>query len=189
MAEWIVNTWNYLVNLFSGLFNKLIVAVIILLIGFIIARVLSKLAQKVLHELEIDRILKKKAKIKFSIEKGISKFIAYFIYFVTVIIALNQLGLTTTILHMISAAVLIIIVLSVVLGVKDFIPNFLAGLHMSKNKVVQKGDKIKIRGTEGTVLEVELTEVKIQTKSGDIIFIPASLFVKEEFTKVRKKKS
>ncbi|MBN2111541.1 mechanosensitive ion channel [Candidatus Woesearchaeota archaeon] len=189
MAEWLSNLWGYSERLVSGLLNNLIVAVVIILIGFILGRVLGKLVQKVLHELEIDRILKKTAKIKFSFEKALAKFIAYFVYFVAIIIALNQLGLTTTILHMISAAVLIIIVLSIILGVKDFIPNFLAGVHISRNRIIKEGDRIKIKGTEGEVTEVDLTEVKVRTKSGDIIFIPASLFVKEEFVKLGRKRN
>lgn len=188
MAGWLTNSWNYLVNLFSGLLNKLILAIIIILIGFIIGRVLGKVAQKILHEIELDRILRKTAKIKISLEKSLARFITYFIYFITIIIALNQIGLTTTILHMISAAVLIVIVLSIILAIKDFIPNFLAGIHISRKEMVKKGDRIKVRGTEGKVMQVELTEIKLKTPKGDTIFIPNSILVKEEFVKLGKKK-
>ena len=116
-------------------------------------------------------------------EKSLSKFIAYFIYFVTIITALNQLGLTTTILHMISAAVLIIIVLSFALGVKDFIPNFIAGIHINRKNMINEGDRIKVKGTEGKVVKIELTETKLKTKKGDTIFIPNSVLIKEEIIK------
>jgi small-conductance mechanosensitive channel len=79
-------------------------------------------------------------------------------------------------------------VLSIVLGVKDFIPNFLAGIHIMRNNVIKKGDRIRVKGTEGEIIQIELTEIKVKTKSGDIIFIPSSLFVKEEFVKLRGKK-
>lgn len=183
MAGWLSEAWNYSSNLISDIMNNLIVAVIIILIGFILGRVLGKLVQKLLHELELDNILKRTAKIKFSLERGASKFISYFIYFVAIILALNQIGLTTTILHMVSAAILIIIVLSVILGVKDFIPNFLAGMQISRKKLIEEGDRIKVRGTEGKVVNIDLTEIKMKTKSGDIIFIPSSIFIKEQFTK------
>jgi len=178
---------NYVVNTLSGLLTKLIVAVIIILIGFIAGRVFGKLAQKLLHELELDRILKQTARVKFSLERAVGKFIAYFIYFLTIIIALNQIGLTTTILHMISAAVLIVIVISIVLGVKDFIPNLLAGMHIHRKGIVKEGDRIRVRGTEGTVVSIDMTEVKLQTAKGDIIFIPNSLLMKEELVKVKGK--
>lgn len=180
---WLTNGINYIVNTLSGLMTKLIMAVLIILIGFIIGRVLGKLTQKVLHEVEIDRILKQKARIKFSVENSVGKFVAYFIYFLTIIAALNQMGLTTTILHMISAAVLIIIVISIILGIKDFIPNLLAGMHIHRQDMIKEGDRIKVRGTEGKVMSVDLTETKIKTKSGDIIFMPNSILIKEEIVK------
>ena len=185
---WIGDTVNYFENLFSGLMTNLIAAVIIVLIGLIVGKVLGKLTQKVLHELEVDRILKKTARIKFSFEKMIGRFVSYFIYFVAIIIALNQFGLTTTVLHMISAAVLIIIVISIVLGVKDFIPNFLAGIQVYRKGMVKEGDFIRVRGTEGEVASLDITEIKLKTEKGDILYIPNSILIKEDFTKLRRKK-
>ncbi len=188
MAGWISDGINYVVNTLSGLMTKLIVAVIIILIGFILGRVVGKLTQKLLHELELDRILKETARIKFSLEKMLGKFIAYFIYFLTIIIALNQIGLTTTILHMISAAVLIIIVISIILGVKEFIPNLLAGIHIHRKALIKEGDRIRVRGTEGKVISVDMTEVKLKTAKGDMIFMPNSLLIKEELVKLGRKR-
>lgn len=188
IMTWLGDGINYIVNTLSGLMTKLIVAVIIILIGFIIGKVIGKLTQKVLHELEIDRILKKKARIKFSVEKAFGRFVAYFIYFLTIIGALNQVGLTTTILHMISAAVLIVLVISIILGIKDFIPNLLAGMHINRQDMIKEGDRIKVRGTEGKVMSIDLTEIKLQTRKGDIIFIPNSILIKEEVVKIGRKR-
>jgi len=185
---WLTEGIDYVVNTLSGLMTKLIVAVIIILIGFIVGRVLGKLTQKILHELEIDRILKETANIKLSIEKSLARFITFFIYFLAIIIALNQIGLTTTVLHMISAAVLIIIVLSIILGIKDFIPNLLAGIHIYRRGAVKEGDWIRVRGTEGEIIGMDLTETKIKTSKGDTIFIPNSLLIKEELVKLGRKK-
>lgn len=186
MADWLEGGVRGLLGSASGFVNELVVAVIIILIGLIIGKVLEKLVGKLLHEFEIDSILKKTARIKFSVEKIVSRFIAFFVYFVAIVIALNQLGLTTTILHMISAAVLIVIVLSIILGIKDFIPNFLAGIKISREGMIKEGDKIKIKGMEGRVEAVELTEIKLVTKQKDTIFIPNSTFLKEEFVKKKR---
>ncbi len=188
MAEWLTNSFNYVVDTLSGVLTKLIVAVIIILIGFIVGRVFGKLTQKILHELELDRILRQAARIKFSLEKALGKFVTYFIYFIAIILALNQVGLTTTILHMISAAVLIIIVISIILGVKDFIPNLLAGIYIHRRELVKEGDRIKVRGTEGKVISIDMTEVKLQTAKGDTIFMPNSLLIKEELVKLKRKR-
>ena len=179
---------DYVGSIFSGLMTNLIAAVIIFLIGLIVGKVLGKVTYKVLHELEVDRIVKKTARIKFSLEKMIGRFVSYFIYFVAAIIALNQFGLTTTILHMISAAVLIVIVISIVLGVKDFIPNFLAGIQIYRKEMVKEGDFIRVRGNEGEVASIDITEIKLKTEKGDMLYIPNSILIKEDFTKLRRKK-
>jgi small-conductance mechanosensitive channel len=186
--SWLSDWVNYVVETISGLMTNLIIAVIIILIGFIVGRVLGKLTQKVLHELELDRILRETADIKLSIEKALARFITYFAYFLAIIIALNQIGLTTTVLHMISAAVLVIVVISIILGIKDFIPNFLAGMHINRKDMIKVGDRIRVKGTEGKVISMDLTETKIQTQKGDTIFIPNSLFIKEEMVKLGRKR-
>ena len=75
---------------------RLITAIIILLIGFVIARILSNLTKKLLQELETNRILKEQAGVKIQVEEFIASLVKYLIYFIAVIMALNQLGLTTT---------------------------------------------------------------------------------------------
>lgn len=188
MVGWLSESFNYLASAFSGIMTRLIAAVIILLIGIIVGRVAGRLLQKVLHELEVDRILRKAASVKFSVENSLSKVLSYFIYFIAVIVALNQLGLTTTILNMISAAVLIIIILSVILAIKDFIPNILAGMKIHRKGMISEGDKIRVRGTEGKVVQLSLTETKLETRSGDIIYMPNSILIREELAKLKKRK-
>lgn len=187
MATWLGETSNYVVNLLSGLLTDLIVAVILVLLGFIIGRVLGKLAQKALHELETDRVLKQTAKIKFSMEKIVGGFVKYFIYFIFIVMALNQVGLTTTLLHMISAGIIILIVLAVFLGIKDFVPNLLAGIFIQRKGMIHLGDYIKVKGIKGKVMNIDLVETRIETGSKDIIYIPNSVLTKEEVVKLKKK--
>ncbi len=187
MIEALNSWWNYASGMLSGIMNRLIIAVIIILIGFIIGRLLGRLSYRVLHELDIDKVARQAANVKFSVEKAFSKFVAFFIYFIAIIAALSQLGLTTTILHMIAAAVLLVVVLSFVLGIKDFIPNMIAGFHLSRKSMLGEGDLIKFRGAEGKVVRMEIAETKIMTKKGDILFIPNSLLSKEGFAKLKKK--
>jgi small-conductance mechanosensitive channel len=89
---------------------------------------------------------------------------------------------------MISAAVLIIIVISILLGIKDFIPNFLAGLQIYRKEMVGEGDFIRVRGTEGEVTSLDITEITLKTAKGDMIYIPNSILIKEDFTKLRRKR-
>ena len=188
MAGIFTDTFAYVSNLLSSLATKIIVAVVILLIGFILGRVLGRLTQKGLHELELDRVLKQGAGITVSSEKIIGSFIKYFTYFIFIVMALNQLGLTTTLLNMVSGAVLLVIILSIFLGIKDFVPNLLAGAVIYRKRLVTEGDRIKVRGVEGKVISIDLLETKVETRKKDIIHLPNSLITKEELVVKRRKK-
>jgi len=162
------------------LFGKLIVAVVILLIGFIFGRLVSKIIYRVLNEIELDKTLKKVG-INFALEKAISSIFSYIIYVISIILALNELGLTTTILNIISVAAIIFIILSVLIAIKDFIPNLISGFIILKNKTVKEGDLIVIDNIEGKVKNISLIETEIKTKKGDIIHIPNAALTKKEF--------
>ena len=142
------NMYDFLKEVFSGFLTKIIVAVIILLIGFILGRIISKLVQKLLHELEVDKILKKAAHIRISIEELISHITAYFVYFIAIIMALKQIGLATDVLNIVSWAIMIIIIVSFFLGIKDFIPNVMAGFTIHRKNFIQKRDIIKIKNMQ-----------------------------------------
>jgi small-conductance mechanosensitive channel len=131
--------------------------------------------------------LRQAAKVRFSIEKSAGSFVRYFLYFVFIIMALNQVGLTTTLLHMISGAIIILVALAIFLGIKDFVPNLLAGIFIQRKKMVKEGDRIRVKGIEGRVLSIDLVEARVETKSGDLIYIPNSVLTKEEVVVKRKK--
>lgn len=176
----------YLENIFSffeSWYTKIISIIIIILIGFIIGRVAGRIVLKVLHDIEVDKIFKKAAGVSINIERSLSSFVTYFIYFITIITVLNQLNVTTTILQMISAAVIIVFTVSVVLAIKDFVPNVFAGFYIYRKKLAKEGDIMKVKGMEGRVVEIGLVETKFRTKKGDMIYIPNSVFTKTEVIK------
>ena len=179
---------SYYNSAFTFYLTKIVVALIILLLGFIIGRILGKVVQRLLHEIETDKVIKSTTKIRTSIEDLIGRFVSYFIYFVTIIMALSQLGLSTTVLHIITAAVILIIVISIVLAVKDFIPNMIAGFIIYEKRLFKKGEFIKVGTTEGKVIHVSLIDTRIETKSKDVVYLPNSIIVRTGVTKLRKKK-
>ena len=173
-------------SFFSKYITKFIVAVIIILIGFIIAKIAGRLLQKILKEVELNNIIKKAANIRVNLEEIISSFTTYFIYFITIIMALSQLGLTTTVLHMISAAVIVIVIISIFLGIKDFVPNLMAGIFIHRKGFVNEGDKIIVKGIEGRIIHLNLVETRIKTKKGDVIYLPNVLLTRNEVVKLKK---
>lgn len=176
----ITNLFEKFSSVFSGFLTQLLIALLILLIGIIIGKVLGKLVQRVLHEVELNSIVKRAAKIRINMEEFIAAFITYFIYFIAVVIALKEIGLATIILDIISAAIILIIVVAVFLGIKDFIPNMMAGVFLHQKKLMKEGDIIRISGAEGEVVYINLIETKIKTADGDTIHIPNSMLTREK---------
>lgn len=185
MPKIIADTFEFLRDLFTPLMTNIVAAIIIFLIGVIVGRIVGRLTQKLLHELELNNIFKKTADTKFDIEHAVGGFIMYFIYFIALIMALNQVGLTTTVLNILSGGIIIIIVISIILAIKDFIPNIFAGLLIHRKGFIKKGDKVSIRGIKGKVIYISLIETRIQMKDGDIFYIPNSLLTKSEIRKIK----
>lgn len=167
-----------------GWVNIVASAVIILLIGFIIGRVLGKLAQRGLHELEVNRILKK-AGVDFGLEELLGQIAEYFIYFVAIVIALDQLGVTAFVLYAVAALVLVVLAIAFLLSIKDFVPNFIAGLRLNHRKMFKVGDTLTVGTVTGKVKNFGLLETTLQSGK-DVIHLPNSILIKQE-VRVRKR--
>lgn len=188
MATMFQGVWDYIRQSFSGLVTKFIVAVVVLLAGFIIGKILGRLLYKVLHSFEINNNLHKLTGVTMKVEEISESFLTYFVYFITIVTVLQQIGLATTVLNMIAGGIMIILILSTFLGIKDFIPNAIAGIMIQNKKVIKEGETIKVKGMQGKITGITLVETKIETKKGDIIFIPNSALTKTEIIKISKKK-
>lgn len=183
------NFIEFLKGIFSGVFIDVTISIIIILVGFIIGRIVGKLIQGLFHELELNNILKKATGIKVSFEEIVGRFVSYFIYFIAIIMALNQIGITSAILYIIAGAVMVIVIVSLILAIKDFIPNVIAGFFIHQKRNLKEGDFIKVKKIEGKIIHINLVETRIKTKSNDIIYIPNSLLTKSEVRVKKKKKS
>ncbi len=181
MTNVLIEMHAYLQQMFSTFLGDLIVAAIILIMGFVAGKIAERLILRFLHSVELDNVLSKAASIKFSLETLLSHIVSYFIYFLAVIMALNKLGLTTTVLYIISASVLALIVLATLLAMKDFLPNAIAGFLIYQKQMFKQDDFVHVKDIEGTVKKINLIESQLETKSGDIIHIPNSTFTNNEF--------
>ena len=188
IMDYLTEAYTNLQTHFSGFFTKFLVAVVILLIGFIVGKLLGRMVYKFLHSIEINHNLNKLANVNIGLEEILEAFTTYFIYFITIVIVLQQLGLATTVLNMIAGGVIVIIILSTLLGVKDFIPNAVSGFILQRKNFIKIGEVIKVKGMQGKVVKITLVETKIETKDQDIIFIPNSVLTKTEVIKVKKKR-
>ncbi len=175
---------KYINELYVGIATKVVIVLAILLIGFIIGRVLGKLVQKAMHGIGLNPFMARMG-ITFSLENLFGNITTYIVYFTTVLIALNKLGLTTTILDIIAAGVIILTVLLVTISLKDTLPNAFAGFMIKQKGLIKEGDVIAVQGKEGKIKKITLVETCMETKKEDI-FIPNSILIKKEIIKKRR---
>lgn len=162
-----------------NLIETKLAAIVILLVGLIIGLVVKKVLAKVLHEIELDKIVNRLGK-DYSLEKNLSSLAAYIIYFIALVIFLNQLGITSIVLYLVVGVILLLLGATFLLGVKDFIPNFMAGISIYRKGNLKEGKKIKVNNIEGKIIKFGLVEIEIETKTKDRIYIPNSLLVKSK---------
>lgn len=173
---------------FFTIFNRFIISIAIFLVGFVVGVSVSKIIKKLLTNIELNTIVKKAFNVSLDLEQIISKFIEYFIYFITLILGLNILGISTLILNIIFIAIVIIIVASVILAFKDFIPNMIAGIRIKNKKKIEKGDTLIFEDLKGKVIDFDLNDVKLKNELNEIIFIPNKMLASNRFRVIKKPK-
>jgi hypothetical protein len=131
-------------TILGGPFANLVVAVIILLLGFIIGRIGGRVVKRVLQEIDLDKNAKK-AGIKFSIENFSGSLSAYLIYFISIVAALNQFKVVTPVFMILVVGLVIFLVITALLAVKDFVPNMFSGLYIFRTDFIKNGDKIRMK--------------------------------------------
>ncbi len=172
--------FKILFNLAKSYFYTIVVGIVILLLGFSLGIIAKKLLQKILKEIEINKIMTRIG-IKYNLEKGISSIVSYIIYLVTIIFFLEQFGIVSIVIYLLVGAFLMLIILTVVVGLKDVIPNFIAWLMLQRKGRVRVGKRVNIKEICGQVEKVGYLETEIMTERGDVLYIPNSLFLKTKF--------
>lgn len=172
----------------NPLINDIIIAIAIFLLGLIIGRIVGKFVQRLLKDFKVDGTVQKTTGLKTSLERVLGSVISYAIYFIFFIIALNYVGITSIILNVLSIAVIVILAISLILTIKDSVPNMIAYNTITKHKHVQIGDRIRLDSVEGVIENISLFETIIKTDLGDRIHIPNSIFLKEKFVRKARKK-
>lgn len=155
----------------------ILTAVVILLIGFIGGTIARNVLNKILREIEADRATRKMG-LRFSVETGIGPLVGYVIYVITVIVFFNHLGLASYILYLIAGVVLLLVVLTAALWLREIIPNSLAGFSIQKKHRLVPGKHLQIDSLQGTIKNVHLAEIELKTKSGDVLHVPWLLLKK-----------
>lgn len=171
-GEVIETAWTYL-------YEKLLIGIIILLIGFGLGILARKLALRILKEIELNRIMNRVG-VSYNLEKGVSSIISYVIYLFTIIIFLEQLEIKSIVLYLAAGALLMLVILTMFVGLKDVVPNFIGWLYLQKDEKMKEGYKINIREIAGTIEKIGWLETEIRTDNDDILYVPNALFLKSK---------
>lgn len=167
--------------------TRIVVSIIIIILGLVVGRIIGRLVKKLLQEIELDRLVKLATGINLALTHTLSAFATYFIYFIFVIWALEYLGLGSIVLNILAGGVVVLVILSLLLSLKDFIPNAMAGLFLHLKGLLKEGETIRFENVEGKVVAVNLVETRIETKDKEMIYLPNSVLVKNRFTKKKVK--
>src|SRR3989338_8431760 len=144
-------------------FYKIIVGVVILLVGFVIGTLVKRLLLRSLKEIGLNKMTNKIGLTR-NFEKMISHSAAYLIYLFTIISFLENLGLKSVVLYLLAGGILALLILTVLVGLKDIIPNFVGWFYLKRGNAVREGWKINIREIEGVVEHMGYLETEIQTE-------------------------
>lgn len=165
---------------------NLIGAILIVLMGIIIGKFFDKVIRRVLAELNTNKILKEEAGVKIPFEEFIGSIVKYLVYFAAVIMALNQLGITTIVLNIILGLILFLLIVFIVLAFKDFVPNLVSGLFLHQKREIKDGDRIRVDNIEGKIIHINLVETRVETKNGDVVYIPNSILTGKKVVKLKR---
>lgn len=173
-----------IVEFISSSLYDIIVGVIILLVGFGAGLLVRKILGRVLHEIGLNGILAK-ANINANVENGAGTLAAMIIYLITIVLFLDKLGIRSIVMYLILGAVLMLIILTLLVSLKDILPNLIGWLALQKQGHIREGHHVEIKEIAGKVLHVGYLETEIKTERGDCLYVPNALFLKSRF-KVRK---
>ena len=95
------------------------------------------------------------------------------------------MGISRQVADALAAIALAVLALSIVFALKDFMPNFVAGVIIQQRHLLKKDQKLKLNGISGRVSELGLLETKLTTVKGDTIFFPNSLLFKQKVVSLR----
>lgn len=136
---------------------------LVLVVTYLIARVASKSLAKIFEKTPLPE----------EIEKWIVKLSKYVIYVAGIFAAISISGfdLTSVIVGLGAFSIAISFAMS------NVIQNFVSGLLVQADRVFKVGDEIKVQAYEGKVVKVSVRSTIIETKDGDMVFIPNSIFI------------
>jgi small-conductance mechanosensitive channel len=168
ITSWLAGLGEYLPNILAG--------IVILFFGIIFSRLVADLIKNASFASRI------------SDPQTLAKVSRYVILVMSIIIAINQIGIDisflTHILYILLAVLLLGAALAFGLGARTSVSNILASYYISRTYA--EGNLIRIGEHEGRIIKITSTSVFLETDSGQVI-IPAKEFNEQKSILIEKK--
>ena len=174
-----------LVSYYPDVFTNIVAGILVIGFGILVGNIFSVIAKKVLQSFEIERILQEIG-VRFPLESFVSSLLKYAIYIGGLILGLAFLGLEKILLYIVLFIILGLLITFILLSLKDFIPNFFAGLIIYMKSKLRTGDIVEIDTIEGKVIHTDMLEAKFRTTDGDVVVMPNILILRSTIIKKKK---
>ena len=168
ITSWLAGLGEYLPNILAG--------IVIVFFGIIFSRLVS------------DLIKSASLKAGISNSQTLGKVTRYVILVITIIIAIDQIGVDitflTNLLYILLAILLFAAALAFGLGARTSVSNILASHYISRT--YSEGNMIRIGEYEGRIIKITQNSVVLETESGQVN-IPAKDFSEQKSILIEKK--
>lgn len=156
---------------------NIIGALLILVFGIMVGQIAEDVSLIVLSD---DRIKGSLKDLISNISVTFSLAVKYYVYFIALTMAIAQLGFAALTLNIIVATLSLIIASSLIImfyfGVRDFLPNIIAGEYIKNNGLIKEGDSLKVNEFEGKVEEIGALHTTLKNRK-DVYTVPNSLIL------------
>ena len=140
----------------EGAVIRLTTIVVTIFLGIILAKLLGKITKHVLEQAEINRLLRQSGVQ--AIDERIAKIVEYTIYAFAMLLILQELGLTRIVLGILIIAAAIVLTATILLAIRNFIPNMIHGPKVKKEYKDKIGKTVKIGSVKGKLLKIGIIQ-------------------------------
>lgn len=159
-TTWLGGVVDYLPTVLAG--------ALIIIAGFLVSQIAREIVQAAAVNMDEQR------------SELIGKIVQAGIFTTAILVGAEQIGIKITFLVVLVAAIGFALIgavaLSLSLGARDYVSNLIGGHYLRKRYKV--GQRIRVGGFEGRILELTETEVILETEEGRTS-LPASVYNKE----------
>ncbi len=136
---------------------------------------LARLASWVMIHLVLKNYYRKK-NINLGSQYAINQLLQYFIYVIAILMALEALGFTLTVLWGGAAALLV----GIGLGLQETFKDLISGIILLFERRVEVGDVVEIEGLVGTVRRIGVRTSLVETRDNITVIVPNSKLIIEK---------